>query len=265
MQQHPAQHSTFPMPQAGPSFVGDPFLSGVAGNVLRQQGQSYLQRGQAFVQSKMGFLSGGVIHYLFNVTPDYVWFKLLMLLAPFLKRWTYTRIPEQISGGHRYLPPCQDTAAPDLYIPLMALWTYCILVVVAVFTAGTFRPEIVYSTVSRAVFAWGLHLLVLKVMLYALGLSAAVPTLELAAYAGYPFTAASTSLVSHLAFGKLWYHAALGYGSLCMAIFLVRSMKRVIFQEARHYSTESSTHNYLLLGLALLQFPYGWWLSRLPS
>lgn len=28
--------------------------------------------------------------------------------------------------------------------------------------------------------------------------------------------------------------------------------------------TESSTHNYLLLGLALLQFPYGWWLSRLP-
>lgn len=177
----------------------------------------------------------------------------------------------------------------------MALWTYCILVGVAVLTAGTFRPEIVYSTasaavlfcyalrvarstpggarwvlhaenfmlatscrtlhagrrpthpgqggrrclvagaprlpprccccggvgrhpsipplvpaaslrvllqVSRAVFAWGLHLLVLKVMLYALGLSAAVPTLELAAYAGYPFTAASTSLVSHLAFGE---------------------------------------------------------------
>ena len=28
----------------------DPFLTGVAGNMLRQQGQSYLQRGQAFMQ-----------------------------------------------------------------------------------------------------------------------------------------------------------------------------------------------------------------------
>lgn len=30
----------------------DPFLTGVAGNMLRQQGQSYLQRGQAFVQAR---------------------------------------------------------------------------------------------------------------------------------------------------------------------------------------------------------------------
>ena len=38
----------------GPAAFGggpmDPFLTGVAGNMLRQQGQSYLQRGQAFMQ-----------------------------------------------------------------------------------------------------------------------------------------------------------------------------------------------------------------------
>lgn len=33
--------------------------------------------------------------------------KLLMLLAPFLRRWTYARSPEHISGGHKYLPPRQ--------------------------------------------------------------------------------------------------------------------------------------------------------------
>ena len=56
----------------GPSFAGvDPFLSGVAGDVLRQQGQSYLQRSQAYMQSKIGFLSGGTISYLFAVTPEY--------------------------------------------------------------------------------------------------------------------------------------------------------------------------------------------------
>lgn len=56
---------------AGTSFGNDPFLSGVAGNVLRQQGQSYLQRSQAFMQSKIGFLSTGNTPYLFAVTPEY--------------------------------------------------------------------------------------------------------------------------------------------------------------------------------------------------
>jgi hypothetical protein len=50
----------------------DPFFSGVAGTVLRQQGQSYLQRGQVFLRSRMDFLSsGGLLQYLFNVTPEY--------------------------------------------------------------------------------------------------------------------------------------------------------------------------------------------------
>lgn len=41
---------------AAPFGVGgmDPFLTGVAGNMLRQQGQSYLQRGQAFMQASQG-------------------------------------------------------------------------------------------------------------------------------------------------------------------------------------------------------------------
>lgn len=48
-------------PQPGGGFGGmeSDFLSGVAGNVLRQQGQSYLQRGQAFVQVRAGALGAG--------------------------------------------------------------------------------------------------------------------------------------------------------------------------------------------------------------
>ena len=59
--------------QTGGSSYGtvDPFLSGVAGTMLRQQGQSYLQRSQAYMQSKIGFLSGSSIQYLFDVTPSY--------------------------------------------------------------------------------------------------------------------------------------------------------------------------------------------------
>jgi hypothetical protein len=60
--------------------------------------------------------------------------------------------------------------------------------------------------------------------------------LELAAYAGYPFVAACTSLLAQLAGGGTTYHAVWAYGSLCMAVLLVRSLKRVILQEARTYS-----------------------------
>ena len=36
--------------------------------------------------------------------------------------------------------------------------------------------------------------------------------------------------------GSSAYHAVWAYGSLCMAVFLVRTMKRVIFQESHTYS-----------------------------
>ena len=140
--------------------------------------------------------------------------KLLLLAAPFLKRWNYARHAEQISGGHKYLPPRQDVNAPgeeggcylelqrrntatacssrvsacmrgsaclhclsallvraaakaaytkaalclptlpqaDLYIPDMALWTYCLLLGVAALARsgpnGGFKPETIYNSVG---------------------------------------------------------------------------------------------------------------------
>lgn len=59
------------------------------------------------------------------------------------------KTPLQISGGHKYLPPRQDVNAPDLYIPAMAAWTYCILIGVASLAAGRFKPDIVYNTVGE--------------------------------------------------------------------------------------------------------------------
>ncbi|KAL4424655.1 hypothetical protein ABPG77_002273 [Micractinium sp. CCAP 211/92] len=257
----------------------DPFLTGVAGNMLRQQGQSYLQRGQAFVQSKMGFLSGGSLHYHFSITPEYVRTKLLMLAAPFLKRWSYSRIAEQITGGHKYLPPRQDANAPDLYIPVMALWTYAMLIAVATLMRSgppgdpakggvVFKPDTIYNAVSSSGVAWLLHTLLLKVILYMLGIPGAVPLLELAAYAGYAFVPACASLLAQLlplpGGGGTAYHVVWAYGSLCIAIFLVRTLKRAILAESRAVSINYTTMNYLLLGLAIFQFPLNAWLARLP-
>lgn len=100
------------------------------------------------------------------------------------------------------MPPRQDVNAPDLYVPIMALWTYCILVGVALFTGKSFKPEIVYNTVVSALGAWMLHSFLLKLFLWILGISSSAPLLELASYAGYSFVGVCAALVARMVFGE---------------------------------------------------------------
>lgn len=120
--------------------------------------------------------------------------------------------------------------APDLYIPFMALWTYCMLVGIGLLARGGFRPEAVYNAVTSALVAWGLHTLVLRAMLWSLGAGAAAPALELAAYAGYPWVGACATLAATLLRNRVAYHVVWVYASFAAAVFLVRTMKRVILQ-----------------------------------
>ena len=53
----------------------------------------------------------------------------------------------QISGGHKYLPPRQDVNAPDLYIPLMAAGTYCLLTCLEAAQRHAFKPDLMTSAV----------------------------------------------------------------------------------------------------------------------
>ncbi|KAI8112023.1 hypothetical protein M9435_004518 [Picochlorum sp. BPE23] len=261
----PQNPSTMQSGGAGPSFAGvDPFLSGVAGDVLRQQGQSYLQRSQAYMQSKIGFLSGGTVSYLFAVTPEYVVQKTMMLLLPFLRKWTYSRIPDQLSGQHKYQPAKQDTNAPDLYLPLTSLWTYCLLVGFALFVKQAFKPEVIYNTVSLSVGAWIFHAMVLKTLLWAMSISDA-PIMELSSYAGYSFVYGCFVVSARLAGGSAAGHAVWVYCSFAYALFLVRTLKRIIHQEPKYHYGGPAHQNYLLLGLAIFQFPLIGWLSRITA
>ena len=46
-------------------------MANLAGNMLQQSSSTYLQKGQAFMQSRMGFLSGTSLQYYFNVGSSY--------------------------------------------------------------------------------------------------------------------------------------------------------------------------------------------------
>ncbi|GBF88884.1 transport protein [Raphidocelis subcapitata] len=96
-------------------------------------------------------------------------------------------------------------------------------------------------------------------------MSVGVPWSELLAYVGYPFVPVCAAVVAKQLGGRAAYYAVWGYGSLCMGVFLVRTMKRVIFQEARQYAHDMKLTNYLLLALAGFQFPWAWWLALAPK
>ena len=46
-------------------------MANLAGSMLQQQGASYLQKGQAFMQQRMGFLSSSLLQSYFSVGGGY--------------------------------------------------------------------------------------------------------------------------------------------------------------------------------------------------
>lgn len=105
--------------------------------------------------------------------PTAVRSKLMLLLTPWLKHWSYARQREQvgvlpaadcccscsmythglpallaqITGGHPFLPPRQDMNAPDLYIPFMAFCTYCMLCSLTLARGRQWSPDTMYGLV----------------------------------------------------------------------------------------------------------------------
>uniref|UniRef100_A0A061SMH0 Integral membrane hrf1 family protein n=1 Tax=Tetraselmis sp. GSL018 TaxID=582737 RepID=A0A061SMH0_9CHLO len=250
------------MPEALPGSGSSDVFTGMLATGAMQSARDTFRRGQAYVWSGIDKLSSSTMYHLFSVTPSYVRRKLLLLLTPYLKRWDYARHPEQVTGGQKYLAPRHDVNAPDLYIPCISLCTYCLLVSAVHASKGSFAPEGLYNTAWYAALTWVVELMLLKAVLYALGIAAFVPWLELLAYSGYMFFPLCAVVVAG-ASGSYWgYYALWGYGSLCSAVFLVRTMKRIIFHEVRHYGVDRTLHNYLLLGVAVAQFPLGLWLGH---
>eukprot|EP00249_Psilotum_nudum_P007882 c20888_g1_i1 orf=86-937(+) len=254
---------------AGPGVP--PFNSGFYGagsdfirTGLGAYGERIFGTGREYVQSNISrYLSGHDAQYYFQVNDQYVKNKLKVILCPFLHRGHWARIAEQVAGGLTYKPPRYDINAPDLYIPFMAFGTYVILTGIALGLLGKFSPEALGLQFTKGLFSWAAQVLLIRVSLYALGSSDA-PILDILAYGGYAFIGVSISILARI----LWsysYYLIMPWTSLCMAVFLVKTMKRILFAEARSYDRDSSKHHYLLLFIAVAQFPLSFWLGYINT
>ncbi|KAH7366300.1 hypothetical protein KP509_18G071700 [Ceratopteris richardii] len=189
--------------------------------------------------------------------------KLKVILFPFFHRGHWTRIAEQVSGGLIFRPPVFDINAPDLYIPFMAFGTFVVLSGIAFGIFGKFTPEAMSVQFTKGLLGWMANVIIIRLSLYALG-NADAAILDIVSYAGYAFVSVSVSILSRI----IWsysYYLVMPWTSLCMAIFLVKTMKRVLFAGVRTYDRDSSKHHYLLLFMAAAQFPLSLWLGYLKN
>lgn len=119
----------------------------------------------------------------------------------------------QLSGTNKYQPARQDLNAPDLYIPITALWSYCLSVGFGLFTQKAFKPEVIYNTVSLSFGAWIFHALIIKVILWVLRIPN-VSFMELFAYAGYSFVYGCMVLLGRLYIGMTLWRMIACWGQL---------------------------------------------------
>lgn len=235
--------------------------SGFIQTGLGAYGQRVFGSGQEFVRSNMNkYFAGQEFGYYFRVNHGYVKNKLKVVLLPFLHKGHWTRIAEQVSGGLSYKPPRNDINAPDLYIPIMAFVTYLVLGGLVVGMRHKFNPGSVNAHVTQALIGWVIETGMLKGLLYSLAPSADAPLLDLVAYGGYVFVGVSATLLSYLLWHRSFYPVMI-FTSLCLAMFLVKTMKRVLFAETRNYMSETSRHHYALLVMGALQVPIALYLG----
>ena len=128
-----------------------------------------------------------------------------------------------------------------------------------VFVVGRFSPEALNWLFIKGLVGWFMQTGLLKVALLSLGTGEA-PLLDIIAYAGYTFTGLCLAVCGRMIWSYSYYFLMLST-CLCMAVFLVKTMKRVLFAEARSY--DSTKHHYLLLFIALAQFPLFTWLGNI--
>lgn len=165
----------------------------------------------------------------FQVSNQYVVGKLHRLLFPFgSKSWKRTcQINED--GSETYFPPRQDVNAPDLYIPLMAIFTYIVTVGFMAGTKGQFSPKIISSSLSACSVAVILELLVLKLVLYLI--NCPVSIFDLLALISYKFVGYILKDIDHYSLCinsivkltgiRYAYIASCLYTGICMVFFTV--------------------------------------------
>ncbi|KAH9475837.1 Protein transport protein yif1 [Psilocybe cubensis] len=267
------QHPLPPQQNAhmsGPDYAAWGF-DGATAQLGMQLGQSAVAAGQEYVQRNFGTIipSYHIKHY-FNVSNSYVIKKLRLLLFPWMHK-TYFRRPR---AQGEWLPPRNDINSPDLYIPVMAVFTYILLTTLNSGINSKFSPLVLGESASRSTAVLLLDFCFVRLGCYILNIQGSSQVMDLIAYGGYKFVGVIFTLAAGFlgVKGPLWTMVFL-YAFAGYAFFLLRSLRAVILPDPASVPATHATATvtqaqrrrriiFLLLE-ALMQILYMGWLVRI--
>ncbi|KAF8794335.1 protein YIF1B-B-like [Argiope bruennichi] len=235
-----------------PAFPGQQLLTDPMASMAMQYGQTIAGQGKQMVEEKLEkYVSISKVKYYFAVDTGYVTKKLGLLFFPFThKEWAV-----RFNNQNEPVAPRYDVNAPDLYIPSMAFVTYILIAGYILGSQSRFSPEQLGMQASSAL---GWSLVEIAILFFALYLSNVTPyvkVFDLVAFCSYKYVCMVAALIACISFQSLGYYVALGYCTLSLGFFLIRTLRVLILPKttADHFSSSSRHSSYLLLGISIIQ------------
>ncbi|KAG8193202.1 hypothetical protein JTE90_005551 [Oedothorax gibbosus] len=236
----------------GPSFPGQQLLADPMAHMAMQYGQTIADQGKQMVEQKIEkYVSISKLKYYFAVDTGYVTKKLGLLFFPLThKEWAV-----RFNNQNEPVAPRYDVNAPDLYIPSMAFVTYLLIAGYILGSQNRFSPEQLGIQASSAL---GWSLVEIAIFFLALYLSNATPYVkifDLIAFCSYKYVCMVAALLAFISFKSFGYYITLGYCSLTLGFFLIRTLRVLVLPKTTsdHYSSSGRHGSYLLLGISLAQ------------
>ena len=197
------------------------------------------------------YVSVSVLKTYFDVTNSYVSNKIKIILCPLLhQNWA-----RSADGNGKFLSPRHDINAPDLYVPLMAFVTYILLIAFVLGTGGSFHPEVLGKTASSGIAVLVIEVMLIKGGFYFLSSPTPVAFSDLLAYCAYKYVGVIVNVIVGLLFGWYAYYLALFVNSAFAAIFVVKTLKRVIVPDTIQSLQHDRRRDYFLIVIGLMQLP----------
>ncbi|PIO38268.1 hypothetical protein AB205_0110070 [Aquarana catesbeiana] len=162
--------------------------------------------------------------------------------------------------------PRFDVNAPDLYIPVMAFITYLLVAGLALGTQNNFSPEILGMQASSAL-AWLIvEVFAILLSLYLVTVNTDLTTVDLIAFSGYKYVGMIWAVLCGLLFGKTGYYVLLGWCSIAIAFFMVRTLRLKILSAAAAEGVlvrgaRNQLRMYLTMAIAAVQPVFMYWLT----
>lgn len=246
--------------QAAAGFMAQAATGNLSGEKMLSQGMDQIQQAFGGGIPGMNYVMRALRSY-FAVDNRYVKRKMGKVLFPFLsKHWRRDQVegPELVN----YALPHSDENAPDLYVPIMSLVTYCLLSAFLYGTAGQFNPEVIADVISKCMLAQIAEVLIIRGCLYSM--QTAVPFLDIFSYTGYKYLGLTVCMLcgiifKHLELGTASFYGAFLYMASADAWFMLKTMANNIPVET---SSSGPKRDVMVLAFAASQVATMWFVSQ---